>query len=153
MGAAGNGGSVLDASGYIVAQRQATVSSKVTGKVQELLVEEGQAVKQGQILARQGVGLGGHPQHQNHGQSDQCHPCQHGWTDADGRFDVAMNSKLLDDAMQCHRNDNCLEDKGDYCRDVEMRCVLDIGLPGDGKREHQGMQCKHIEERIEPILV
>lgn len=46
------GGSVLDASGYIVAQRQATVSSKVTGKVQELLVEEGQAVKQGQVLAR-----------------------------------------------------------------------------------------------------
>ncbi len=46
------GGSVLDASGYIVAQRQATVSSKVTGKVQELLVEEGQSVKQGQVLAR-----------------------------------------------------------------------------------------------------
>lgn len=52
MGSASAGGSVLDASGYIVAQRQATVSSKVTGKVQELLVEEGQAVKQGQVLAR-----------------------------------------------------------------------------------------------------
>lgn len=47
-----SGGSVLDASGYIVAQRQATVSSKVTGKVQEILVEEGQSVKEGQILAR-----------------------------------------------------------------------------------------------------
>ena len=45
-------GSVLDASGYIVAQRQATVSSKVTGKVQALLVEEGQSVKEGQVLAR-----------------------------------------------------------------------------------------------------
>lgn len=52
LGSASSGGSVLDASGYIVAQRQATVSSKVTGKVQELLVEEGQAVKQGQVLAR-----------------------------------------------------------------------------------------------------
>jgi len=52
LGGASGGGSVLDASGYIVAQRQATVSSKVTGKVQELLVEEGQTVKQGQILAR-----------------------------------------------------------------------------------------------------
>ena len=52
MGSASGGGSVLDASGYIVAQRQATVSSKVTGKVQELLVEEGQSVKQGQVLAR-----------------------------------------------------------------------------------------------------
>ncbi|PTU32576.1 efflux RND transporter periplasmic adaptor subunit [Stenotrophobium rhamnosiphilum] len=52
LGGASGGGSVLDASGYIVAQRQATVSSKVTGKVQELLVEEGQTVKEGQVLAR-----------------------------------------------------------------------------------------------------
>lgn len=52
IGSATGGGSVLDASGYVVAQRQATVSSKVTGKVQELLVEEGQSVKQGQVLAR-----------------------------------------------------------------------------------------------------
>ncbi|MGQ0700843.1 MAG: efflux RND transporter periplasmic adaptor subunit [Panacagrimonas sp.] len=48
----GNGGSVLDASGYVVARRQATVSSKVTGKVVELLIEEGSRVEQGQILAR-----------------------------------------------------------------------------------------------------
>jgi RND family efflux transporter MFP subunit len=33
--------SVLDASGYVVARRQATVSSKLTGKVREVLVEEG----------------------------------------------------------------------------------------------------------------
>jgi RND family efflux transporter MFP subunit len=52
IGGATGGGSVLDASGYIVAQRQATVSSKVTGKVQDLLVEEGQPVKEGQVLAR-----------------------------------------------------------------------------------------------------
>jgi RND family efflux transporter MFP subunit len=46
------GGSVLDASGYVVARRRATVSSKVTGKVMELLIEEGTRVEQGQILAR-----------------------------------------------------------------------------------------------------
>lgn len=46
------GASVLDASGYVVARRQATVSSKVTGKVIELLIEEGQPVQEGQILAR-----------------------------------------------------------------------------------------------------
>lgn len=45
-------GSVLDASGYVIARRQATVSSKVTGKVTELLIEEGLPVKQGQVLAR-----------------------------------------------------------------------------------------------------
>jgi RND family efflux transporter MFP subunit len=48
----GSAGSVLDASGYVIARRQATVSSKVTGKVVELLIEEGLPVKQGQVLAR-----------------------------------------------------------------------------------------------------
>jgi RND family efflux transporter MFP subunit len=46
------GSSLLDASGYIVARRQATVSSKITGKLVEVLVEEGQHVVEGQILAR-----------------------------------------------------------------------------------------------------
>lgn len=45
-------GSVLDATGYVVARRQATVSSKSTGKVSEILIEEGQQVQAGQILAR-----------------------------------------------------------------------------------------------------
>ncbi len=44
--------SVLDASGYIVARRMATVSAKVTGKVREVLIEEGQRVAEGQVLAR-----------------------------------------------------------------------------------------------------
>lgn len=43
---------VLNASGYVTARRQATVSSKVTGKVVEVLIEEGLAVKEGQVLAR-----------------------------------------------------------------------------------------------------
>jgi RND family efflux transporter MFP subunit len=46
------GNSVLNASGYVVARRMATVSSKVTGKVEEILVEEGMAVKKDQVLAR-----------------------------------------------------------------------------------------------------
>jgi RND family efflux transporter MFP subunit len=44
--------SVLNASGYVTARRRATVSSKVTGKVIEVNVEEGMAVKEGQVLAR-----------------------------------------------------------------------------------------------------
>src|ERR1035441_9831902 len=43
---------VLNASGYVTARRQATVSSKVTGKVAEVLVEEGMKVQEGQVLAR-----------------------------------------------------------------------------------------------------
>jgi RND family efflux transporter MFP subunit len=50
---AGSGapGAVLNASGYVTARRRATVSSKVTGKVIEVFVEEGKAVKKGQVLA------------------------------------------------------------------------------------------------------
>ncbi|QDA57140.1 efflux RND transporter periplasmic adaptor subunit [Thermomonas aquatica] len=53
--AIGNGGassaSVLDATGYVVARRMATVSAKVTGKVREILIEEGQRVEAGQVMA------------------------------------------------------------------------------------------------------
>jgi len=45
-------GAVLNASGYVTARRRATVSSKITGKVVEVLVEEGMAVQEGQVLAR-----------------------------------------------------------------------------------------------------
>jgi RND family efflux transporter MFP subunit len=45
-------GTVLNASGYVTARRRATVSSKMTGKVLEIFVEEGKAVKKGQVLAR-----------------------------------------------------------------------------------------------------
>jgi RND family efflux transporter MFP subunit len=49
---AGAQASVLNATGYITARRRATVSSKITGKVVQVNVEEGMAVKEGQILAR-----------------------------------------------------------------------------------------------------
>lgn len=42
---------VLNASGYVVAQRKAAVSSKSTGRLAYLGVEEGSRVKKGQILA------------------------------------------------------------------------------------------------------
>jgi len=43
---------VLNASGYVTARRQATVSSKFTGKVTEVLIEEGMLVEENQVLAR-----------------------------------------------------------------------------------------------------
>src|SRR5439155_5213005 len=51
-GVAGADRTLLNASGYVTARRQATVSSKVTGKVIEVLVEEGMKVEAGQVLAR-----------------------------------------------------------------------------------------------------
>jgi RND family efflux transporter MFP subunit len=50
-GAGAAPGAILNASGYVTARRRATVSSKVTGKILEVFVEEGKAVRKGQVLA------------------------------------------------------------------------------------------------------
>ena len=47
-----SGGSLLDASGYVVAMRQATVSSQIVDRVDDVPIEAGERVKKGQILAR-----------------------------------------------------------------------------------------------------
>ena len=52
MAGGGADQTILNASGYVTARRQATVSAKVTGKVAEVLIEEGMKVKEGQVLAR-----------------------------------------------------------------------------------------------------
>jgi RND family efflux transporter MFP subunit len=49
---AGTRSGVLNGSGYVTARRRATVSSKITGKVVELNVEEGMYVRENQVLAR-----------------------------------------------------------------------------------------------------
>jgi RND family efflux transporter MFP subunit len=49
---AASSGSILDASGYVVARRQATVASKITARMVELDIEEGDHVKAGQIIAK-----------------------------------------------------------------------------------------------------
>ncbi len=51
MPAVGAGTSVLDATGYVTARRQATVSAKITGKVRDVRIEEGQIVAEGDVLA------------------------------------------------------------------------------------------------------
>jgi RND family efflux transporter MFP subunit len=51
-GATAAGTPVLTASGYIVARREAIVSSKIQGRLSELRVEEGSVVQNGEVLAR-----------------------------------------------------------------------------------------------------
>ena len=48
---AGGSNSVLDATGYVVARRMATVSAKVPGRVREVRIEEGQSVREGEVIA------------------------------------------------------------------------------------------------------
>lgn len=45
-------GAVLQATGYITARRQATVSAQITGTLTEVRIEEGDHVTKGQVLAR-----------------------------------------------------------------------------------------------------
>jgi len=43
---------VLNASGYVTPRRRATVASKITGKITQVLIDEGAQVEAGQVLAR-----------------------------------------------------------------------------------------------------
>ncbi len=52
MVSGGPSASVLDATGYVTARRQATVSAQITGTLTQVLIEEGDHVKAGQVLAR-----------------------------------------------------------------------------------------------------
>ncbi|HEY8048584.1 MAG TPA: efflux RND transporter periplasmic adaptor subunit [Ramlibacter sp.] len=45
-------GAVLQATGYVTAHRQATVSAQITGTLTKVLIEEGESVKQGQVIAQ-----------------------------------------------------------------------------------------------------
>ncbi|MEO6800482.1 MAG: efflux RND transporter periplasmic adaptor subunit [Rhodanobacter sp.] len=47
-----NAGAVLQATGYVTARRQATVSAQITGTLTAVLIEEGDHVTKGQVLAR-----------------------------------------------------------------------------------------------------
>ncbi len=48
----GDAGAVLQATGYVTAQRLATVSAQITGTLTAVLIEEGDRVKRDQVLAR-----------------------------------------------------------------------------------------------------
>ena len=46
------GGATLNASGYVVAQQEATVAAEITGMVTQVAVSEGERVRAGQVLAQ-----------------------------------------------------------------------------------------------------
>jgi RND family efflux transporter MFP subunit len=52
LGGASGSASVLDATGYVTARREATVSAQITGTLTQVLIEEGDHVKEGQVLGR-----------------------------------------------------------------------------------------------------
>ena len=70
---------------WLTAFRRVTITSSPSRMIGQ---------REGQILARQRIGLGRHPQHQDHGQRHQPYSRKHGRTDADGGLDVAMDAEL-----------------------------------------------------------
>jgi HlyD family secretion protein len=48
----GRTSALLNASGYVTPRRRSTVAAKITGRIVEMSVEEGESVKAGQVLAR-----------------------------------------------------------------------------------------------------
>ena len=51
-GTSGGGAAILTASGYVVARRKAVVSAKIQGRLADLRVEEGDRVREGELIAR-----------------------------------------------------------------------------------------------------
>ena len=51
-GSGGAAGAVLQATGYVTPRRRATVSTQITGTLTQVLIEEGDHVEKGQVLAR-----------------------------------------------------------------------------------------------------
>jgi HlyD family secretion protein len=51
-GTSAGGAAILTASGYVVARRKAVVSAKIQGRLADLRVEEGDRVREGELIAR-----------------------------------------------------------------------------------------------------
>src|SRR5260370_17142999 len=64
-----------------------------------------------------------------------------------------MNAEPDDDAMQGNRYDDRFEHQRDRGSNVEMRRVLNEGLPSHRGGQHQGVQGIEVEERIEAVPV
>jgi hypothetical protein len=57
------------------------------------------------------------------------------------------------DAVKPDRNDDRLENEGDRRGDVKVMGVLNIGLPGHRKGEHDRMKRKNVDQREKAILI
>src|SRR4029077_2657091 len=106
-----------------------------------------------EIFARQWTGFPRHAKHYDHGQGDESHAGEHRNPHADHLLDLAMNAEPHDYAMQGYRYDDRFEDQRDRRGNVEMRCILNEGLPSHRGGQDERVQGVNVEERIEPVLV
>ena len=98
--------------------------------------EQDDGERERQVLARQRSGFGGDAQHDRDRQRDEADAGQHGRADADDRLDRRDECRAAT-MMRCSATGMMmrLEDERDRGRDVEVRRVLDVGLPADREGE------------------
>ena len=78
---------------------------------------------------------------------------EHGQPNSTNGLDLAVNSELYDNASQSHRDDNGLEAERNRGRYIQVRRILDVGLPGDGERKHERVKCKNIHQSRKTVLI
>jgi hypothetical protein len=83
----------------------------------------------------------------------QGEPGQHDSPGADDGFNLAMDVEPAHDALQRERNNETFDHECDRRRHHQMRCVLQVGLPGHRQRQHDGLQRKHPDHREDADLV
>ena len=68
-------------------------------------------------------------------------------------LDLAVDAEPHDDPVQRDRDDDRLEHQRDGRRNVEVRRILNEGLPGDRQRQHQRVQREDVQQRVEAVLI
>ncbi len=106
-----------------------------------------------EIFLCQGIRLLRDRQHHHDRQGNQSDPEKHGGPNPDDRFDRAMNAEASNHAVQRDRDEDRLETERNGSGHEQVRCLLDMRLPGDGKAQDHGMQREHVQEAVKPILV
>jgi RND family efflux transporter MFP subunit len=96
---------ILQASGYVTARREATVSAQITGTVKEVLIEEGEHVKAGQVLARldDAAYAAGVAQARAQLLAAQAQETQYAAQLAQARRDTQRNQDLIDRNLVSHQ--------------------------------------------------
>ncbi len=96
---------ILQASGYVTARREATVSAQITGTVKEVLIEEGEHVKAGQVLARleDSAYQAGVAQARAQLMAAQAQEAQYATQLAQARRDTRRNQDLIDRNLVSHQ--------------------------------------------------
>ena len=129
------------------------LAHRVAPRHHDQQAEQDDRQREGEVFAHERARLGGDRQHDQDRQRDEADAAQHDLPDADHGLDVAMDAEPHDDAVQHDRDHDRLDDEGDRGRDVQVRRVLDVGLPRHRHRDDERMQREDVEQAEHAVLI